>query len=146
MIYVKTSMNSLESFQEQGQSRGDRRAGENIGRSEESHVCPIVQVIRSHVLCLLERLPWARGKSSKERRKAVQRIEESRGRQAQAYRLAHRNTMQSWKSFYPILKSDILKLFNVNMLKLSNCVLDYKWDPNKSWFQISNLPTHPAIG
>ena len=52
-----------------------------------------VQVVRSQALCLLERLshlgPGAR--AAGERRKVVQRIEENRKRQAQAYRLAHRN-------------------------------------------------------
>ena len=52
-----------------------------------------VQVVRSQALCLLERLsqlgPGAR--AAGERRKVVQRIEEIRKRQAQAYRLAHRN-------------------------------------------------------
>ena len=52
-----------------------------------------VQVVRSQALCLLERLselgPGAR--AAGERRKVVQRIEETRRRQAQAYRLAHRN-------------------------------------------------------
>ena len=52
-----------------------------------------VQVIRSQALCLLERLshlgPGAR--AAGERRKVMQRVEENRRRQAQAYRLAHRN-------------------------------------------------------
>ena len=52
-----------------------------------------VQVVRSQALCLLERLghlgPGAR--AAGERRKVVQRIEEVRRRQAQAYHLAHRN-------------------------------------------------------
>ena len=52
-----------------------------------------VQVIRGQALCLLERLsqlgPGAR--AAGERRKVVQRIEEVRRRQAQAYHLAHRN-------------------------------------------------------
>ena len=52
-----------------------------------------VQVVRSQALCLLERLaqlgPGAR--AAGERRKVVQRIEEIRKRQAQAYRLTHRN-------------------------------------------------------
>ena len=52
-----------------------------------------VQVVRSQALCLLERLshlgPGAR--AAGERRKVVQRIEEAMKRQAQAYRLAHRN-------------------------------------------------------
>ena len=52
-----------------------------------------VQVIRCQALCLLERLshlgPGAR--AAGERRKVIQRIEENRRRQAQAYRLAHRN-------------------------------------------------------
>ena len=52
-----------------------------------------VQVVRSQALCLLERLsqlgPGAR--AAGERRKMVQRVEETRRRQAQAYRLAHRN-------------------------------------------------------
>ena len=52
-----------------------------------------VQVVRSQALCLLERLshlgPGAR--AAGERRKVVQRIEETRNRQAQAYRLAQRN-------------------------------------------------------
>ena len=49
--------------------------------------------LKSQALCLLERLahlgPGAR--AAGERRKVVQRIEEIRKRQAQAYRLAHRN-------------------------------------------------------
>ena len=52
-----------------------------------------VQVVRSQALCLLERLsqlgPGAR--AAGERRKMVQKVEEVRRRQAQAYRLAHRN-------------------------------------------------------
>ena len=52
-----------------------------------------VQVVRSQSLCLLERLsqlgPGAR--AAGERRKMVQKVEEVRRRQAQAYRLAHRN-------------------------------------------------------
>ena len=52
-----------------------------------------VQVVRSQALCLLERLaqlgPGAR--AAGERRRVVQRIEETRKRQAQSYRLAHRN-------------------------------------------------------
>ena len=52
-----------------------------------------VQVVRSQALCLLERLsqlgPGAR--AAGDRRKVIQRIEETRKRQAQAYRLAHRN-------------------------------------------------------
>jgi hypothetical protein len=52
-----------------------------------------VQVVRSQALCLFDRLsqlgPGAM--AAGERRKVVQRIEETRKRQAQAYRLAHRN-------------------------------------------------------
>ena len=52
-----------------------------------------VQVVRSQSLCLLERLahigPGAR--AAGERRKVMQRMEETRRRQAQAYSLAHRN-------------------------------------------------------
>ena len=52
-----------------------------------------VQVVRSQALCLLERLgqlgPGAR--AAGERRQVVQRLEEVRRIQAQAYRLAHRN-------------------------------------------------------
>ena len=52
-----------------------------------------VQVVRSQVLCLLERLsqfgPGAR--AAGERRKMGHRVEETRRRQAQAYHLAHRN-------------------------------------------------------
>ena len=52
-----------------------------------------VQVVKSQALCLLERLsqlgPGAR--AAGERRKVIQRIEETRRRQAEAYRLAHRN-------------------------------------------------------
>ena len=52
-----------------------------------------VQVVRSQALCLLERLaqlgPGAR--AAGERRRVVQRIEETRKRQAQSYSLAHRN-------------------------------------------------------
>ena len=52
-----------------------------------------VQVVRSQALCLLERLsqlgPGAR--AAGDRRKVIQRMEETRKRQAQAYRLAQRN-------------------------------------------------------
>ena len=52
-----------------------------------------IQVVRSQGLCLLERLaqlgPGAR--AAGDRRKAVQRLEEVRNRQAEAYRSAHRN-------------------------------------------------------
>ena len=52
-----------------------------------------VVVVRSQALCLLERLsqlgPGAR--AAGERRRVVQRLEEVRTRQAQAYRLAQQN-------------------------------------------------------
>ena len=52
-----------------------------------------VQVVRSQALCLLEKPahlgPGAR--AAGEIRKVVQRVEKIRKRQAQAYRLAHRN-------------------------------------------------------
>ena len=51
------------------------------------HVAMSVQMVRSQALCLLERLshlgPGAR--AAGERRRVVQRIEETRNRQAQAY-------------------------------------------------------------
>ena len=50
-----------------------------------------VQIVRSNALCLLERLaflsPGAR--AAGERRRVVERLEESRKQQAQAYNLAH---------------------------------------------------------
>ena len=52
-----------------------------------------VQVVRSQALCLLERMSQL-GTGAREagaKRKVVQRIEEKRRRQAQAYHLAHRN-------------------------------------------------------
>ena len=52
-----------------------------------------VQVVRSQSLCLLERLaqlgPGAR--AAGDRRKVVQRLEEVRQRQTEAYHIAHRN-------------------------------------------------------
>ena len=52
-----------------------------------------VQVVRSQSLCLLERLsqlgPGAR--AAGDRRKVVQRLEEVRRKQAEAYHIAHRN-------------------------------------------------------
>ena len=52
-----------------------------------------VRVVRSQALCLLEKPahlgPGAR--AAGEIRKVVQRVEKIRKRQAQAYRLAHRN-------------------------------------------------------
>ena len=73
---------------EGGAGAGDlgKKMGE-VGRAMS------VQVVRSQALCLLERLsylgPGAR--AAGERRMMVQRVEETRRRQAQAYRLAHRN-------------------------------------------------------
>ena len=52
-----------------------------------------VQVVRSQSLCLLGRLsqlsPGAR--AAGDRRKVVQKLEEVRRRQAEAYHIAHRN-------------------------------------------------------
>ena len=79
-------------------ARSKRRAG-GTGAGElgkimgEVRRAMSVQVIRSQALCLLERLSHLgpRARAAGERRKAVQRIEESRKRQAQAYRQAHRS-------------------------------------------------------
>ena len=52
-----------------------------------------VQVVRSNALCMLERLaflgPGAR--AAGERRRVVERLEESRRMQVQAYNLAHQS-------------------------------------------------------
>ena len=75
----------------------EKQGGASFGNWEKSweksgEQC-LSQVVRSQALCLLEQLshlgPGAR--AAGERRKVVQRIEETRKRQAQAYHLAHRN-------------------------------------------------------
>ena len=78
-----------------------------------------VQVVRSQALCLLERLshlgPGAR--AAGETRKVVQRIEESRKRQARTYHLAHRNRglCQVGRAFVPqiVLFYEKLKIFSL---------------------------------
>ena len=69
------------------------RFGSKIGRGRElqGFVDLRVHVVRSQASCLLERLshlaPGAR--AAAERRGATLRLEETRRREAQAYRLAH---------------------------------------------------------
>ena len=57
-----------------------------------------VQVIRSQSLCLLERIAQlgSGAKAAGDRRRAVQRLEEVRRRQTEAYQMASRNRGLSW--------------------------------------------------
>ena len=52
-----------------------------------------IEIVRSNALCLLERLAFLGpgAKAAGERRRVVERLRETRRRQAQAYRLAHQS-------------------------------------------------------
>ena len=77
---------------------GGASAGELGKAMGEVRRAMSVEVVRSQSLCLLERLaqlgPGAR--AAGDRRKAVQRLEEVRKRQAEAYHKAHRNRGLCW--------------------------------------------------
>ena len=64
-----------------------------------------VEVVRSNALCLLERLAYLGPgvRAASERRKVVQRLEERRRRQVQAYNLAHvsRGLRRVGRAFVP---------------------------------------------
>ena len=71
-----------------------------------------IQVVRSQSLCLLERIAQlgSGAKSAGDRRRAVQRLEETRRRQAESYQMASRNRGLSrigqWTCFYAIKRPE----------------------------------------